>query len=158
MAVLVGSWWYWVSKGRYWFIVGGTVSVYGDTGQYHVLFWRVLFVRALSFSFILNVESFRVFLYINCWELCHFYFIYICLRHFYCWERDLSFYVGTFYCWEVWEALLGDLESISPEGNHMLHFRYPKNPTNQSQPITQLVFFMSLSVLKCLWMSFFLLI
>ena len=34
-----------------------------------------------------------------------------------------------------------ELESISPEGNHMLHFRYPKNPTNQSQPITLLVIF-----------------
>ena len=66
MAVLVGSWWYWVSKGRYWFIVGGTVSVYGDTGQYHVLFWRVLLIRAVGFSFILIVESFRVSLYINC--------------------------------------------------------------------------------------------
>ena len=31
--------------------------------------------------------------------------------------------------------------TLTPEGNHMLHFRYPKNTTNRSQPITQLVFF-----------------
>ena len=33
------------------------------------------------------------------------------------------------------------------EGNHMLHFRYPKNPTNHSQPITlPVIFFVIISV------------
>ena len=27
-AVLVGTWWYWVSMGRYWLVLGGTGSVY----------------------------------------------------------------------------------------------------------------------------------
>ena len=31
-AVLVGTWWYWVSKGQYWMIVSGTGSVKGGTG------------------------------------------------------------------------------------------------------------------------------
>ena len=29
-AVLVGTWWYWVSIGRYWLVLGGTGSVEGS--------------------------------------------------------------------------------------------------------------------------------
>ena len=31
-AVLVGTWWYWVSMGRYWFVIGSTGTVWGVTG------------------------------------------------------------------------------------------------------------------------------
>ena len=31
-AVLVGTWWYWTSLGRYWLVIGGIVSVGDDTG------------------------------------------------------------------------------------------------------------------------------
>ena len=31
-AVLVYSWWYWVSIGRYWLILGGTGSVWSGAG------------------------------------------------------------------------------------------------------------------------------
>ena len=31
-AVLVGTWWYWVSRGRYWSVLGGTGSEEGNTG------------------------------------------------------------------------------------------------------------------------------
>ena len=30
--VLDGTWWYWVSRRRYWLVFGGTVSVGGGTG------------------------------------------------------------------------------------------------------------------------------
>ena len=30
-AVLFGTWWYWVSIGRYWLVLGGTGSVEGGT-------------------------------------------------------------------------------------------------------------------------------
>ena len=30
-AVLIGTWWYWVSIGRYWLVLGGTGSVKGGT-------------------------------------------------------------------------------------------------------------------------------
>ena len=33
-AVLVGTWWYWVSMGRYWLVLGGTRSVLGGSGWY----------------------------------------------------------------------------------------------------------------------------
>ena len=33
-AVLVGTWWYWVSMERYWLIHDGTGSVEGGTGWY----------------------------------------------------------------------------------------------------------------------------
>ena len=35
-AVLIDTEWYWVSKGRYWLVVGGTGSVKGGTGLYLV--------------------------------------------------------------------------------------------------------------------------
>ena len=67
----------------YWLVIGGIGSVNGGTGLYlavlgqkravlgstNDLFWRVFLLRASSFSFISIVESFRVFLYINCLEL-----------------------------------------------------------------------------------------
>ena len=31
--VLDGTWWYWVSRRRYWLVFGGTVSVGGGTGD-----------------------------------------------------------------------------------------------------------------------------
>ena len=31
VAVLAGTWWYWVSIGRYWLVFGGTGSVEGGT-------------------------------------------------------------------------------------------------------------------------------
>ena len=31
-AVLVGTWWYWVSIGHCWLVLGGTGSVYGGVG------------------------------------------------------------------------------------------------------------------------------
>ena len=47
-------------------------------------------------------------------------------------------------------SLVGQLTMSNPsrtEGNHMLHFRYPKNPTNHSQPITlPVIFFVIISV------------
>ena len=33
-AVLVGTWWYWVSMGRFLFVLGGTGPVEGGTGWY----------------------------------------------------------------------------------------------------------------------------
>ena len=36
-AVLVGTWWYWVSRRRYWLVLGGTGSVGGSTGWYLVV-------------------------------------------------------------------------------------------------------------------------
>ena len=36
-AVLVGSWWYWVSKERYCLVLSGTGSVEGGTGWYLVV-------------------------------------------------------------------------------------------------------------------------
>ena len=33
-AVLVGTWWHWVSRRRYWLVLGGTGSVGGGTGWY----------------------------------------------------------------------------------------------------------------------------
>ena len=30
-AVMVDTWWYWVSRGRYWLVLGGTGSVEGGT-------------------------------------------------------------------------------------------------------------------------------
>ena len=35
--VLDGTWWYWLSRGRYWLIFGGTVSKWGGTGWYLVV-------------------------------------------------------------------------------------------------------------------------
>ena len=35
--VLVGTWWYWVSMERYWFIYDGTVSLWGDICWYLVV-------------------------------------------------------------------------------------------------------------------------
>ena len=35
-AVMIDTEWYWVSKGRYWLVVGGTGSVKGGTGLYLV--------------------------------------------------------------------------------------------------------------------------
>ena len=36
-ALLVGTWWYWVSMGRYWLVLGGTGSVEGGTGWYLIV-------------------------------------------------------------------------------------------------------------------------
>ena len=36
-AVLVGTWWYWVSIVWYWLIYDGTGLVQGSTGQYLVV-------------------------------------------------------------------------------------------------------------------------
>ena len=36
-AVPVGTWWYWVSRRRYWLIHDGTGSVWGGTGWYLVV-------------------------------------------------------------------------------------------------------------------------
>ena len=36
-AVLVGTWRYWVSRRRYWLVLGGTGSVGGSTGWYLVV-------------------------------------------------------------------------------------------------------------------------
>ena len=36
-AVLVGTWWYWVSMERYWLVLDGTGSVEGGTGWYLVV-------------------------------------------------------------------------------------------------------------------------
>ena len=36
-AVLVGTWWYWVSRRRCWLIFGGAGSVGGGTGWYLVV-------------------------------------------------------------------------------------------------------------------------
>ena len=33
-ALLVGTWWYWVSRRRCWLILGGAGSVWGNTGWY----------------------------------------------------------------------------------------------------------------------------
>ena len=35
--VLAGTWWYLVSMGRYWLVIGGTGSVWGGTGWYMVV-------------------------------------------------------------------------------------------------------------------------
>ena len=35
--VLDGTWWYWLSRGRYWLIFGGIVSKWGCTGWYLVV-------------------------------------------------------------------------------------------------------------------------
>ena len=37
IAILVGTWWDWVSKGHYWLVLGGTESVRGSTGWYLVV-------------------------------------------------------------------------------------------------------------------------
>ena len=44
--VLVGTWWYWVSIGRYWLIHDATGSVYGGAGWYLVVLgqYRVILV------------------------------------------------------------------------------------------------------------------
>ena len=36
-ALLVDTWWYWVTMGRYWLVFGGTGSVEGGTGWYLVV-------------------------------------------------------------------------------------------------------------------------
>ena len=36
-ALLVGTWWYWVSMGRFWLVLGGTGSVFGGSGWYLVV-------------------------------------------------------------------------------------------------------------------------
>ena len=36
-AVMVGTWCFWVSRGRYWLSLGGTGSVYCSTGWYLVI-------------------------------------------------------------------------------------------------------------------------
>ena len=36
-AVLVGTWWYWVSRRRYWLVLDGTGSVWSGTGWYLVV-------------------------------------------------------------------------------------------------------------------------
>ena len=36
-AVLVGTWWYWVNRRRYWLLFGGAGSVWGGTGCYMVV-------------------------------------------------------------------------------------------------------------------------
>ena len=36
-AVLVGTWWYWVSIGRYWLVLGGNGLVWGRTGWFLVV-------------------------------------------------------------------------------------------------------------------------
>ena len=38
--LLVDTWWYWVSVGRYWFVLGGTGSVWDGTGWYLVVLSR----------------------------------------------------------------------------------------------------------------------
>ena len=35
--VLVDTWWYWVTMGRYWLVHGGSGSVWGCTGWYMVV-------------------------------------------------------------------------------------------------------------------------
>ena len=37
VALLVGTWLYWVSLGRYWLVLGDTGSVWGGTGWYLVV-------------------------------------------------------------------------------------------------------------------------
>ena len=57
-----------------------------------------------------------LFLYINCWELCHFslralsFFLYICLRHFYCWEICRFSYRFVVFCW--YSLLLRDFRGF----------------------------------------------
>ena len=36
-AALFGSWWYWVSRGLYWLVLGGTGSVKAIAGWYLVV-------------------------------------------------------------------------------------------------------------------------
>ena len=36
-AVLADTWWYLISMGRYWLVLGGTGSVWGGTGWYLVV-------------------------------------------------------------------------------------------------------------------------
>ena len=36
-AVLVGTWWYWVSRRRYWLVLGGTGSGRGGPGWFLVI-------------------------------------------------------------------------------------------------------------------------
>ena len=45
-AVLVGTWWFWVSRGGYWLINDGAGSVQGGTGWYLVVLgqYRVVLV------------------------------------------------------------------------------------------------------------------
>ena len=46
-AVLVGSWWFWVSIGWYWLIYDGTGSVEGRTGWYLVVLGQYKLVLLL---------------------------------------------------------------------------------------------------------------
>ena len=36
--LLVDTWWYWVSRRRYWLVLGGTGSIWSVTGWYRVFF------------------------------------------------------------------------------------------------------------------------
>ena len=49
IAILVGAWWYWVSRGRYWLVFDCTGSVEGGTGWYLVVLghYRVVLVETL---------------------------------------------------------------------------------------------------------------
>ena len=44
MAILVGTWRYWVNKGRYQLVIDGTGSVYGDAGWYFAVLGQYLAV------------------------------------------------------------------------------------------------------------------
>ena len=36
-AVMVDTWWYWVSIGQYWLVLGGTMLAWSGTGSYMIV-------------------------------------------------------------------------------------------------------------------------
>ena len=48
-AVLIGTWWYWVSMGRYLLVISGTGSVWGGTGSvWGTTVWYLVVLRQLA--------------------------------------------------------------------------------------------------------------
>ena len=57
--ILVGIWWYWVSRGQYLLVLGGTESVLGSTGWYLVILGQYKAVLTGTWLYLLTFQMFR---------------------------------------------------------------------------------------------------
>ena len=54
-ALLAVTWWYFISMGRYWLVLGGTGSVWGGNGWYLVELGQYWAVVAVTWWFLVSV-------------------------------------------------------------------------------------------------------
>ena len=139
MAILFGTWWYWVSIGRYWSVLGGTGSVQAVPSWYLVVLGQYKAVLVGFCWYRLLLEDLQIFVgrFVDiCWKICRFLLVHSIVGRFVdiCWKicrfllvqfllledlqisvytvillGDFQISVGTFYCWKICRYLLGDL-------------------------------------------------